>query len=264
MRKPMTPDEIRRRKESALMKLASFDAPRNSSGLENYQKIRFNDVTVSKLRAQYKTVWDKAGVFRVRFAGTGASVERTDRGSLINLPTHGWDNKLIPALLLHELGHVLFTDSSLWVDAVISNGRCHALHQCINAFEDVRIERELVGSGYVGNAAQIFDELNQHQVSEFSLQTLNNTQNIAFVIRLIASGATITVPANYVETVHEGVRLCALLKTTQDSIDAGLWLSVELKRFEVEESAREKRQLLEDLKMYGNVRPTNVWIGKAA
>ena len=246
------------------MKLASFDAPRNSSGLENYQNIRFNDVTVSKLREQYKTVWDKAGAFSVRFAGTGASVERTDRGSLINLPTHGWDNKLIPALLLHELGHVLFTDSSLWVDAVISNGSSHALHQCINAFEDVRIERELVGSGYVGNAAQIFDELNQHQVSECCLQTLNNTQNIAFVIRLIASGATITVPANYIETVREGVRLCALLKTTQDSIDAGLWLSVELKRFEVEASAREKRQLLEDLKMYGSVRPTNVWIGKAA
>ena len=106
--------------------------------------------------------------------------------------------------------------------------------------------------------------LNQHQVSEFSVQSLNNTENIAFVIRLIASGAKISVPANYVETVREGVRLCALLKTTQDSIDAGLWLSVELKRFEVEERAREKRQLLEDLKMYGSARPTNVWIRKAA
>ena len=264
MRKPMTPYEIMRRKENALMKLASFVAPRNSTVLENYQKIRFNDVTVSKLRAQYKTVWDKAGVFRVRFAGTGASVERTDRGSLINLPTHGWDNKLIPALLLHELGHVLFTDSNLWADAVNSNGGSHALHHCINAFEDVRIERELVGSGYVGNAAQIFEELNQHQVSEFSLQPLINTQNIAFVIRLIASGAKISVPANYVETVREGVRLCALLKTTQDSIDAGLWLSVELKRVEDEGRAREKKQLLKDLKMYGSVRPTNVWIRKAA
>ena len=264
MRKPMTPDEIRRRKENALMKLASFDAPRNSTGLENYQNIRFKDVTVAKLREQYKTVWDKAGAFSVRFAGTGASVERTDRGSLINLPTHGWDNKLISALLLHELGHVLFTDSNLWANAVIRNGSSHALHQCINAFEDVRIERELVGSGYVGNAAQIFEKLNQHQVSEFSLQTLKNTQNIAFVIRLIASGATITVPANYVETVREGVRLCALLKTTQDSIDAGLWLSVELKRLRVEDKAQEKRQLLKDLKMYGNVRPTSVWIRKAA
>jgi len=264
MRKPMTPDEIRRRKENALMKLASFDAPCNSTGLENYQNIRFNDVAVSKLREQYKTVWDKAGAVRVRFAGNGASVERTDRGNLINLPTHGWDNKLIPAVLLHELGHVLFTDSSLWADAVISNGRCHTLHRCINAFEDVRIERELVSSGYVGNAAQIFDELIQHLVSEISLQTLNNTQNIAFIIRLIASGAKITVPANYAVTVREGVRLCALLKTTQDSIDAGLWLSVELKRLQVEDKAQEKRQLLKDLKMYGSARPTNVWIRKAA
>jgi len=264
MRKPMTPDEIRRRKENALMKLASFDAPCNSTGLENYQNIRLNDVAVSKLREQYKTVWDKAGAVRVRFAGNGASVERTDRGNLINLPTHGWDNKLIPAVLLHELGHVLFTDSSLWADAVISNGRCHTLHRCINAFEDVRIERELVGSGYVGNAAQIFDELIQHLVSEISLQTLNNTQNIAFIIRLIASGAKIAVPANYIETVREGVRSCALLKTTQDSIDAGLWLSVELKRLQVEVKAQEKRQLLKDLKMYGSARPTNVWIRKAA
>ncbi len=264
MRKPMTPDEIRRRKENALMKLASFDAPRNSTGLENYQNIRFNDVTVSKLREQYKTVWDKAGAVRVRFAGNGASVVSADRGNLINLPTYGWDNKLIPALLLHELGHVLFTDSSLWADAVISNGSCHTLHRCINAFEDVRIERELVGSAYVGNAAQIFDELNQHQVNEFSVQSLKNTQNIAFVIRLIASGAKITVPANYAVTVREGVRLCALLKTTQDSIDAGHWLSVELKRLQVEVKAQEKRQLLKDLKMYGSARPTNVWIRKAA
>jgi len=58
--------------------------------------------------------------------------------------------------------------------------------------------------------------------------------------------------------------LCALLKTTQDSIDAGLWLSVELKRLQVEDKAQEKRQLLKDLKMYGSARPTNVWIRKAA
>jgi hypothetical protein len=64
-------------------------------------------------------------------------------------------NNLI-AYVLHEFGHILFTENDAAIEA---RKRSKFLFDLINVLEDVRIEKRLIDSGFAGNAHALFEGL---------------------------------------------------------------------------------------------------------
>ena len=177
----------------------------------------------------------------VRFAGTGASMMVGGGGSiLVNLPDFKDDHAYgdehadrIVAMAIHELGHAFFTDNAKWTAAVVSYNGCLTLHRCINAFEDVRMERAIIKSGYATGAERLLTVLLRHMVAGCDADTFKRKENIAFAICVDGRGYGVNVlplvaPA-FQAIVSEGIDRCAALVTTADAIDAGIWLWKKLK-----------------------------------
>jgi hypothetical protein len=177
----------------------------------------------------------------VRFAGTGASMMHENSGGIIvNLPDFKDDHAYgdehadrIVAMALHELGHAFFTDSVKWTSAVRMNGSSHELHRCINAFEDVRMERALITSGYATGAEKLLTVLLRHMVAGCDVDTFKRKENIAFAICVDGRGYGINVlplvAPEFRALVSEGISRCAALVKTEDAIKAGIWLWQALK-----------------------------------
>ena len=178
----------------------------------------------------------------VRFAGTGASMMHEKSGGIIvNLPDFKDDHAYgdehadrIVAMALHELGHAFFTDSPKWTNAVRENGGSHDLHRCINAFEDVRMERALITSGYATGAEKLLTVLLRHMVAGCDSDTFKRKENIAFAICVDGRGYGINVlplvAPEFRALVSEGISRCAALVKTEDAIKAGIWLWQALKK----------------------------------
>ena len=177
----------------------------------------------------------------VRFAGVGASMMIGGYGSIIvNLPDFKDDHAYgdehadrIVAMAIHELGHAFFTDSAKWTAAVVANGSDHGLHRCINAFEDVRMERAIITSGYATGAEKLLTVLLRHMVAGCDADTFKRKENIAFAICVDGRGYGVNtlplVAPEFRALVSEGIDRCSTLVTTNDAINAGIWLWQKLK-----------------------------------
>ena len=188
--------------------------------------------------------------FAIRFAGHGACMTK-HRGQLsITLPDFKDDHVYsdehadkIVAMALHELGHGLFTDADLWDDFVKSQSSSDALlHRCVNAFEDVREEREIINSGNALGSERLLRTLLQVMTKDCTAESFDNIENVPFAVCIDGRGYGVSVShlqGKYAAIVAEGVARCAGLKTTQDSCDAGLWLWKRLKQTKQEEKQQQ-------------------------
>ena len=65
------------------------------------------------------------------------------------------------AYVLHEMGHPTFTDKAAWQEAIRLG-----VSRMVNALEDVRMERAVIGSGIVPNAKAVLSRLISRKVVE--------------------------------------------------------------------------------------------------
>ena len=172
----------------------------------------------------------------VRFAGTGASMTRNNHDISVNLPDFLGSKAYsdahadrIVAMALHEIGHGFFTVDAAWDDVVCANDRDPLLHRCINAFEDVRMERALIDSGFAVGARKLLPVLLAHMVKDVKAETFSDKANIPFAICVNGRGYGIDVlplvrDPVFVAIIEQGIARCAGLRSTADAAAAGLWL----------------------------------------
>jgi hypothetical protein len=193
--------------------------------------------------------------FAIRFAGHGACMSAAGNQLTITLPDFKDDHLYhddhadkIVAMALHELGHGLFTDSELWDDFVRSQSKGRTdrlLHRCINAFEDVREEREIIKSGHAVGSDRLLRTLLQVMIKDCTAESFNNIENVPFAVCIDGRGYGVSVShlqSKYAKIVAEGVARCADLQTTQDSCIAGAWLWQELKQAQQQEQQEQQQQ----------------------
>jgi len=178
----------------------------------------------------------------VRFSGTGASVVKTPTylgiRAVINLPDFaddvGYSDEVVDrmvAMALHELAHCFFTVDSEW-DAVLTHNMVNGvrpplLHKCINAFDDVRIERKLIDSGYAVGAERLLPILLAHMTRNITPEAFKQVENIPFAVCVDGRGYGVSVVdlvGKYEAVVREGIARCATQITTTDAALNGLWL----------------------------------------
>ena len=172
----------------------------------------------------------------VRFAGTGASMTRHNYDISIHLPDFLGSKAYsdahadrIVAMALHEIGHGFFTIDAAWDSVVCANGGDPLLHRCINAFEDVRMERALIDSGFAVGARKLLPVLLAHMTKDVKPETFDDKSNIPFAICVNGRGYGIDVlplvrDPVFVAIIEQGIARCAALRSTADAAAAGLWL----------------------------------------
>jgi hypothetical protein len=105
---------------------------------------------------------------KVRWGGNGAGViNDTYQGTILILPGIGDTAEInkgqfsnLVGYAIHEYGHVRYTQSSDWTDAVNAAGKDgKLLHRLINGLEDPRIEQCIITSGHCANARVLFESL---------------------------------------------------------------------------------------------------------
>lgn len=181
----------------------------------------------------------------VRFAGTGASMTRNNHDISVNLPDFLGSKAYsdahadrIVAMALHEIGHGFFTIDAAWDDVVFANDRDPLLHRCINAFEDVRMERALIDSGFAVGARKLLPVLLAHMTKDVKPETFDDKANIPFAICVNGRGYGIDVlplvrDPVFLSIIEQGIARCAGLRSTADAAGAGLWLWRLLKQLDV-------------------------------
>lgn len=181
------------------------------------------------------------GEMVVRFAGKDAMVvsgitpTNKNLNVLMTLPDFD-DNKVfgndhadrIVAYALHEMGHCLFTKRDEWDDMLAKHHNDVNLHRCINCFEDVRMERALVTSGYAVGAKGLLTALLKHLMIGVDASVFTIVDNVPFAVacngRQYGIDVSAMLPECYKAIVAEATLRCDALKTTTDACDAGLWL----------------------------------------
>lgn len=73
--------------------------------------------------------------------------------------------KLI-GFVIHELGHVWYTDSDVWDKAVNEANKSNLLHRLINGLEDPRIELAIINSHRAANARTLLESLIQNMLAK--------------------------------------------------------------------------------------------------
>jgi hypothetical protein len=194
----------------------------------------------------------------VRFAGTGACMTKQagHRGGLkvmVSLPDIADNAALsdsqvdeIVAMALHELGHAFFTDAGVWDKAVQRYAGDPLLHRCINAFEDVRMERAVIDSGYAAGSARLFPVLLQSLTAGCNKETFKHATNVAFAVcvdgRQYGTSVSHLIPATWADIVAQGVMRCAAQADTAAAVQNGIWLWEQTKRDHKKEIEEEKKK----------------------
>lgn len=194
----------------------------------------------------------------VRFAGMGACMTKQagHRGGLkvmVSLPDIADNAALsdsqvdeIVAMALHELGHAFFTDASVWDKTVQRCSPDPLLHRCINAFEDVRMERAVIDSGYAAGSARLFPVLLQSLTAGCNKETFKHATNVAFAVcvdgRQYGTSVSRLVPAKWQDVVAQGVSRCAAQADTAAACANGVWLWEQIKRDHKKETEEEKKK----------------------
>lgn len=68
--------------------------------------------------------------------------------------------------VIHELGHLWFTNTEVWDKAVEAKGKSQLLHRLINGLEDPRIELEIINSHRAANARTLLESLTQSMLAK--------------------------------------------------------------------------------------------------
>jgi hypothetical protein len=68
--------------------------------------------------------------------------------------------------VIHELGHLWFTNTEVWDKAVEVKGKSQLLHRLINGLEDPRIELEIINSHRAANARTLLESLTQSMLAK--------------------------------------------------------------------------------------------------
>ena len=212
------------------------------------------DTTLRKTWAAAGVTGIPLGNLKTTFQGQGACVRETGvdqkgrKNVWVNLPdfldAHAYADDhadRIVAYALHELGHVLFTVRLPWDRAVQRAPLVvqERLSRCINVFEDVRMERQVITSGVAAGADRLFKQLLRHVCDKADPRTFELIDNVPMAIRINGSNYGIDVLGNVPEKwkgiAVEGIAKCAGLKTTDDSVAAGRWLYEKLKQGEAKQ-----------------------------
>lgn len=194
--------------------------------------------------------------FSIRFAGHGACMSKLHNAVSVTLPDFKDDHLYsdehadkIVAMALHELGHALFTDQDAWDKCVRDEKSDPLLHRCINAFEDVREEREIIKSGNALGSERLLRTLLQVMTKDCTAETFDNIENVPFAVCIDGRGYGVSVShlqGKYAAIVAKGVARCANLQTTLDSCTAGVWLWNLLKQEQQQQKKKKKNDQQND------------------
>jgi hypothetical protein len=130
----------------------------------------------------------KFSTFKMLWHGATAKVTFDDSGTaIIVLPaideTKEVSKKLfndLIAYILHELGHVWFTNNAPWHDTAREHGKY--VGTLINALEDPRIERKVIESGYAPNSADLFNSLINNVLVKGGFPDELTKQSLPFIL----------------------------------------------------------------------------------
>jgi hypothetical protein len=130
----------------------------------------------------------KFSTFKMFWHGATAKVTFDDSGTaIIMLPaideTKEVSKKLfndLIAYVLHELGHVWFTNNAPWHDTAREHGKY--VGTLINALEDPRIERKVIESGYAPNSADLFNALINNVIAKGGFPDELTKQSLPFIL----------------------------------------------------------------------------------
>ena len=197
----------------------------------------------------------------VTFSGQAAYMSKVHNSSMglsirVVLPDLD-DNRLysdkevnrIVAMALHELAHGYFTDDRAWESVLDSNLDCnrekqHGLHRCINAMEDVRIERQLIDSGFAAGSGSLLPVLLQHMVKDATVETFKLIANVPFAICVNGRGYGVSVShllTKWVDLIDEFSIRSRSTRSTAEAAALGLELFLRLQQ-QKEEQKKEERQ----------------------
>lgn len=174
----------------------------------------------------------------VRFYGEQAYMtKKTINGVevLVNLPdflgTRMYPDETADRILgfaIHEIGHGFFTDVDAWNNYVAIHGHDALLHLCINAFEDVRMERATINSGYVVGAKRLFNVVLKHITKDTTPEGLAMRENIPYAICIEArhyeTSIRSLIPDAYLPLIDASIKIADKMQTCNDAIAAGDWL----------------------------------------
>ena len=125
--------------------------------------------------------------FEMLWHGSTAKVKYDGDNALIVLPaldeTKDVSKKLFNDLIgyvIHELGHVWFTDNKPWDDTARKHGKY--VGTLINGLEDPRIERKVIDSGYAPNSFDLFNTLINNVVVKSGYPPELTQQSLPFVL----------------------------------------------------------------------------------
>ena len=211
-------------------------------------------------------VSESLGDLKVTFAGHGAYMTKVANKSALSLRVvlpdlddhRGYGDQEVDrvvAMALHELAHGFFTDDFAW-DRVLdenypinnlsyNSAKRHRLHRCINAIEDVRIERRLIDSGYAAGSGSLLPVLLQHMCKTADVGTFKLIENVPFAVCIEGRGYGVSVShllTKWVDLIDEFSIRSRSTRSTEEAASLGLELFMRLEQKEKEQKQEQEQK----------------------